>query len=57
MAREKLIARPATIRAAIDAHLQQRKVLVRHTRVFGLKFVQAHDGQLEVLRNLLVGSW
>lgn len=52
-----LIARPATVRAAIDAHRETRKVLVRHPRLFGVKFVNEHDAQLKVPQNVLVSYW
>lgn len=57
MSEKRLIARPETVRAAIDANKTTRKTLVRYTRVFGFEFVQAHDDNLAMLRQLLVRQW
>ncbi len=57
MSEKRLIARPETVRAAIDANKTTRKTLVRYTRGFGFEFVQAHDDNLAMLRQLLVRQW
>lgn len=52
----KFTARRDTILQAIACHREARKRLVARNSMFGRKFVERHDAQLTVLRELLVSK-